>query len=381
MFYTFRVVLAALLWQSTCSFVIQQGERAGMRPPAKLLPTYGNVLKGTLSNDAFEKSEDEAKPSTFQLRNRRQMIADAKNAVLLGTLLSGAESAFAAAESSIGASPERPIVILGAGGKCGKLCTQILADKKLYVRAATRDGRQVLGADSPYVTYGVCDVTNFQSLNEAVSRSSGVIFAASASGKAKGGVPREVDYMGAANTAKACLQQKVPKLVLISAGTVTRPTSPAFKQTNYFVKDVVGEKIMDYKIAGESAVRDLYEESSRKGLAYTIVRPGGLNGRPSKGPSKIHISQGDVCSSEISREDVALVTVAALLKGPATDFTTFELNQVAGLTKAIASLPDLPSELIHTGASSYSELLDGLFTDTEMKSKYSDIISNFRGDV
>jgi hypothetical protein len=137
---------------------------------------------------------------------------------------------------------------------------------------------------------------------------------------------------------------------------------------------------MDYKIAGESAVRDLYAARGGPGLAYSVIRPGGLNDKPSAGSTNIHVSQGDVYSSEISREDVALVTVAALLKGSGTDFTTLELNQIEGLGKAMKTLPDLSPELVHAGAKSYNELLEGLLTDVAIKQKYPDIISDFRGD-
>ena len=50
---------------------------------------------------------------------------------------------------------------------------------------------------------------------------------------------------------------------------------------------------MDYKIAGESMIRDLYAASGGPGLAYTIVRPGGLNDKASVGPEKVHVSQGE----------------------------------------------------------------------------------------
>lgn len=76
---------------------------------------------------------------------------------------------------------------------------------------------------------------------------------------------------------------------------------------------------------------------------------------------------------------MAQVTVAALLKGPSTDFTTFELNQQEGLTKALGSLPDLNSQLIHTGQASYDASLDGLLTDLQLRQKYPDIISTFKG--
>jgi hypothetical protein len=137
---------------------------------------------------------------------------------------------------------------------------------------------------------------------------------------------------------------------------------------------------MDHKIAGESVVRDLYSSSGGPGVAYTIVRPGGLSDKPSVGPNKVHVSQGDVYSSEVSREDIAHVVIAALLKGEAADFTTVEVNQVEGLGKAISSLPDLPSELVHAGAPSFSGLLDGLLTDEAIKTKYPSIINGFRGD-
>ncbi|CAJ1951842.1 unnamed protein product [Cylindrotheca closterium] len=320
-------------------------------------------------------------------KRRDAMTASRDCAILLSTMLLGSPLAEAATDGAagIGADPKHPVVILGAGGQCGKLCTQILISKGLYVLATTRDGRAVLKEDSPFVTYASCDITKETVVNQALSGASGVIFAASASGKAKGGVARDVDYIGAMNTATACIQQKVPKLVLLSAGTVTRPDAPAFKQTNYFVKDYFGEKFMDYKIAGESAVRDIYAAQKQQGgkgqLGYTIIRPGALNGRPSKGPAKLHLSQGDIYSSEISREDVALVTVEALLKGKDTDFVTFELNQIGGLKKCIASLDDLPSELVHAGAPTFSELLGGLVTDSDMKAKYPNVVNDFRGDI
>ena len=137
---------------------------------------------------------------------------------------------------------------------------------------------------------------------------------------------------------------------------------------------------MDSKVAGEIAVRDLYSRLGGPGLAYTIIRPGGLSDKPSVGPENIHLSQGDVYSSEIPREDIANVVVAALLKGGASDFTTVEVNQIQGLTKSLGSLPDLPSELVHKGASSYSKLLDGLISDEAIKKKYPEIVSEFAGE-
>jgi len=196
--------------------------------------------------------------------------------------------------------------------------------------------------------------------------------------KKKGGDPEHVDYLGLYNTAKACLECGVPKLVVVSAGSVTRPDFVGFKATNLFVKYVYGEKIMDYKIAGEAVMRDLYANQDK--CSYTVVRPGGLSDASAEGPELIHVSQGDVYSAEITRQDVAEVTVAALLKGKATDFTTFELNMKKGLNKVSKDLDTPGPELVHDGARSYDALLDGLLTDEQMKSSYPQYMNDFRGD-
>ncbi|GAX17092.1 hypothetical protein FisN_5Hh478 [Fistulifera solaris] len=307
--------------------------------------------------------------------SRRDLFSQAIVGVTASMMFSQVANA---AEGGIGSSPDSPIVVLGAGGKVGKLCTEILANKGLYVRATTRSGRSILEKESPFVSYAQADVTQLESLENSVKGASGVIFAASASGKKKGGEPVAVDYLGVYNAAKACLDQKVSKLVVVSAATATRPDSLGFKATNYFVKFVYGDRIMDSKIAGEAAMRDLYASAGSKG--YAVVRPGGLNDKKSVGSAKVHVSQGDVYASEISREDVALVTVATLLKGAATDGVTFELNQEEGLAKALKDLPDPPAELVHAGAPSFDALLDGLLTDEQIKKKYSSLINDFRGD-
>ena len=166
--------------------------------------------------------------------------------------------------------------------------------------------------------------------------------------------------------------------IVVSAGSVTRPDFVGFKATNVFVKYVYGDKIMDHKIAGEAVMRDLYANQTK--CSYCVVRPGGLSDAKAEGPGLIHVSQGDVYSAEITRQDVAEVTVAALLKGSATDFTTFELNQQKGLAKVSKDLETPPAELVHAGAKSYDALLDGLLTDSQIISSYPQYTNDFRGD-
>lgn len=276
----------------------------------------------------------------------------------------------------MGSSPEHPIVVLGAGGRCGLLCTDILAKKGLYVKAVTRSGRSVLDESNKFVSYGAGDVTKPASIADAVSGASGVIFAASAS--KKGGDAAHVDYLGVANTADACIAKKVPKLAVISSGAVTRPTSIGFKITNVF------GRIMDYKIAGETELRNAYAAANDTSLKYTIIRPGGLSDEESKGPSGVEVSQGDILSAEIGREDVAAVTVAALLSS-ATDNVSLEcygsggetlFGQKTGPSKLAKDLPD-PSKYKHLSGVSYEQLFDGVLNDADMRK--TGIVSDYVG--
>ena len=105
----------------------------------------------------------------------------------------------------------------------------------MYVKGVTRSGRDILNltpqSTSPttdeenstaaaipsqpsnLVTYDSGDVTKYEQLKSTISGASAVIFAASASGKKNGGDPAHVDYLGLYNTAKACIESKVPKLI------------------------------------------------------------------------------------------------------------------------------------------------------------------------
>ncbi len=75
-------------------------------------------------------------------------------------------------------------------------------------------------------------MTKPASLPEAVRGASAVIFASSAS--KKGGDAKAVDCDGVENVAKACIDEKVPRLLVISSGAVSRPNSFGYKVTNLF---------------------------------------------------------------------------------------------------------------------------------------------------
>lgn len=210
------------------------------------------------------------------------------------------------------------VVVLGSNGQTGKLIVNLLSKANVAVQPTFARNPP---ADSPkgssILEAKVADVTNPESLAAAVSGASAVIFASSAS--KKGGNAEKVDYIGVKNTAEACLKAKVPQLVVISSGAVTRPKSLGFKITNLF------GGIMGFKLRGEDELRSLYSSSD---LSYAIIRPGGLLSGPASGAAKMELNQADTISGEINRADVAEVAVAAAtskaLKGKKVTFEIYE---------------------------------------------------------
>ncbi|KAL9190602.1 hypothetical protein ACHAXT_000308 [Thalassiosira profunda] len=190
-----------------------------------------------------------------------------------------------------------------------------------------------LRRSNPKLSQGLGDVSSLDSLLSLVDgigsdKVGAMIFAASAS--AKGKTPgvndaAAVDYQGVINAAQCCIQRNIPRLVIVSSGAVTRPSSAVYQLLN-----LVGGGIMEAKIKGEDAVRDMYRDEAvmRKGLGYTVVRPGGLTTGPALGPSFLEVNQGDNKSGRLSRADVAEICAACLDVESTFDatFECYELN-------------------------------------------------------
>ena len=163
------------------------------------------------------------------------------------------------------------------------------------------------------------DVTKIETLESALKGSKAVIFAASAS--KNGGKADAVDYKGLENVAKECVRLKVPRLVVISSGAITRPDSLGFKFTNVF------GRIMEYKLLGENALKDVYKNADSS-VTYAILRPGGLSDGKPVGSGHIEFNQGDSISGEVNRSDVAEVAAEAALSTVIPKDVTFEFYQV-----------------------------------------------------
>jgi uncharacterized protein YbjT (DUF2867 family) len=174
------------------------------------------------------------------------------------------------------------------------------------VRAFVRDeskARVVLGDDIDYATG---DVRQINTISAALSD---VDFMISSIGSSRGDPannPEAVDYLGVKNMAVAAAEAGVRQFVLVSSSGVT--------QEDHFLNKAF-DNILTWKFKGEEALRS-------SGVPYTIVRPGGLVNTPGNQDAVV-FAQGDTTTGIISREDVALICIAALQSSAAVN-KTFE---------------------------------------------------------
>jgi uncharacterized protein YbjT (DUF2867 family) len=265
-------------------------------------------------------------PSDF---SRRQLLQQTSEGLLLGFPIASTvwssqpQAAVAAQVSTKMVSSDQTVLVLGANGQTGRECVAAVLASGRPCIATSRLGNFVDAESlaSPKLTVGALDVTDNEGMQSVIRRTpnlGAVIFAASAS--TKGGNSFSVDRDGVAYAAQACIAAKVPRLVVVSSGTVTRPDSAVYKLLN-----TVGKGIMEAKIQGEDQVRALYgaPDVLLQDLGYTIIRPGGLTTGESLGAMALELNQGDSKSGRLARADVAQICVNALESADTWD-TTFE---------------------------------------------------------
>ncbi len=198
---------------------------------------------------------------------------------------------------------EKYVLVAGASGGTGQQIVRMLVQQGVPVRALVRDAGRATGLGAAEVAVG--DTTWPETLVAALADVGAVICATGTRQLQSEAGPQAVDHRGVAHLAQAALDAGVGRFVLISSIAVTRPDHPLNRMG----------RVLDAKLAGENALR-------ASGLAYTIIRPGGLTDDP--GGEPVRFEQGDTMSGRISRADVAAVAVAALTS-PAAIGTTFEI--------------------------------------------------------
>jgi uncharacterized protein YbjT (DUF2867 family) len=212
------------------------------------------------------------------------------------------------AYSRIFADDKGLVVVAGATGRTGRLVVKHLIAEGYEVRAMVRSlekGKQVLGEDIAMVR---ADVTEPSTLPHLLAGADFVISAIGVSGKGEAR-PEDVDYGGSVALIDAAKSARIKKFIMVTSGGVTWWTHPI----NWFSGGVLKWK----------RKAELYLRAS--GLIHVIVRPnGGLTDDPGN-VNKIIFTQNDGFPSSISREDVAIVCVKALLHKEANN-KTFEVR-------------------------------------------------------
>lgn len=213
------------------------------------------------------------------------------------------------ASSPISAGDRGLVVVAGATGGTGRFVVKHLIAEGYEVRAMVRSlekGKQVFGEG---ITLVRADVTEPSTLHSLLAGADFVISAIGAGGKEKGTAsPEAVDYSGSVALIDAAQSAGIKKFIMITSGGVTWWTHPL----NWFYGGV-----LKWKRKAEIYLR-------QSGLTHVIVRPnGGLNDEPGN-VQKIVFTQKDGFPSRISREDVAIVCVKALMHEEA-DNKTFEI--------------------------------------------------------
>lgn len=201
------------------------------------------------------------------------------------------------------------VLVAGATGRSGRLIVEELRTQGYAVRAFVRDAddaRELFGNDVEIVTG---DVTDPASIVPAMGGISAVISAVGAGGTSGRSSPEKVDYEGVRNLAQAAADAGVGQFVLISSMGTTHDDHPLNRMFG---------NVLLWKARGEQAVRD-------SGVAYTIVRPGGLINEAA-GQGRVTAMQGDprMDSTVLPRADLARVCVAAI-REPAARDKTFEV--------------------------------------------------------
>lgn len=200
------------------------------------------------------------------------------------------------------------VVVAGATGRSGRLIVSHLRAEGYEVRAMVRSlekGRQMFGEDVAMVR---ADVTEPSTLPPLLAGADFVVSAIGVSGRGEAS-PKDVDYGGSLALIDASKTAGIKKFVMLTSGGVTWWTHPV----NWFSGGV-----LKWKRKAEQYLR-------ASGLTHVIVRPNGaLTDKPGNA-DRIVFTQNDGFPSSISREDVAIVCVKALMHKEA-DNKTFEVK-------------------------------------------------------
>lgn len=329
---------------------------------------FGGEIRATVTSvqlNAAEDSSDELFDSReSDVTSRRELfrsLALTSSAACLVLTATPSPSLAAAAKLSIGATPQNPVAILGAGGKTGMEVAQACAKDSMYCVTMSRSGRdpfkivKLKPEIQDYITHyedgvNVLDKDGMEQALRGVGASA-IVYCASAS--RQGGTAFQVDDEGVGNAAQVA-KDLGARLILVSALAIDRPNSKSYQITNTLGGNYQG--IMDAKLQGEEKVRSILKD-------YTIIRPGVLmNGVSRNGAIDMEMNQGDTIGGGLSRDELAGVVVGALQSDKAKGVTV-------EVYRRSTATPLQPNYSIPSGYEAFATTYDGLFESVLPDSK------------
>jgi uncharacterized protein YbjT (DUF2867 family) len=211
------------------------------------------------------------------------------------------------------------VAIAGGHGKIALLLGKLLVERGDAVFGLIRDPAQEDDLHAVGVEPVICDLEGDHDVAEAVSGAEAVVFAAGAGPGSGAGRKRTMDLGGALKLIDAGKAEGVDRYVMVSAMGAADPPAEG--------GDVFGE----YLRAKAEADRAL----AASGLAYTIVRPGGLTDEEPTGLVQVgeRLERG-----EIPRADVAAVLAAVLEPSNAIGKTFDVVSGEVPVAQALSTL-------------------------------------------
>jgi uncharacterized protein YbjT (DUF2867 family) len=210
------------------------------------------------------------------------------------------------------------VVVAGGHGKVALRLLRLLAARGDRARGLIRNPDHAADLEEAGAEPVLCDMEAEEDLAPFVDESDAVVFAAGAGPGSGPERKKTVDLGAAVKLMDAAERQGIARYVMVSAIGAGDPESASPQMRPY-----------------QEAKAEADKRLQRSGLAWTIVRPGGLTDDP--GTGRIRAGH-DIGSGSIPRDDVA-ATIAAVLAAPNTIGVTFDvLEGDLPIADAVAAL-------------------------------------------
>lgn len=184
--------------------------------------------------------------------------------------------------------------VAGATGETGRRIVTQLLEAQFEVRALVRDRQTAAEILPSTVEFVQADLQNVSELTAAMEGCDVILSATGARPSFNLAGPFSVDYLGTKNLVDASLAAGLQQFIMVSSLCVSK----IFHPLNLFWL------ILLWKKQGEAYLRN-------SGMAYTIVRPGGLKSEDA--PTPVVMKGADqLFEGSIPRSQVAAVCVTAI---------------------------------------------------------------------